>query len=158
MAIPYPIGLPSPLATKTRSQAATFAQLDPRRGPAYTQKTGDDTPTQWDLTFRFTEQQAQIFWLWFSQAAYLDGGANEFTLPLRTEFGIVTHTCRFVPDSLMPASNDARVWTYTGKITARKLVIPQSYLDAAELMIELPNWNDFTEPLDYLINLYVPQS
>lgn len=158
MAIPYPTGLPSPLATKTRSQSASFSMLDPRRGPSYTQKTGNDVPTQWDLTFRFNEQQAQQFWLWFDLGAYLDKGANEFILPLRTEFGIVSHTCRFLPDSLVPASSAARVWTYTATITARKLVIPQEYIDAAGLIVELPNWIEFANPLDQLINQYVPQS
>ncbi len=157
MAITYPTGLPSPLATKSRSQAASFSMLDPRRGPSYTQKTGNDVPTQWDLTFRFDYRQAQRFWLWFEMESYLDKGANEFELPLRTEFGIVTHTCRFLPDSLVPASSDANVWTYTATITARKLVIPQEYIDAGDLIIGLENWGEWAIPLDYLINQYVPQ-
>lgn len=156
MAIPYPTGLPSPLATKTRSQSARYAMLSPRRGPAYAQKTGSDVPTQWQVTFRFTEGQAQSFWLWFNSANYLDGGVVKFNLPLRTEFGIVTHECQFVPDSLLPASSEGNVWTYTAEITARKLVIPQEWIDAESIVIELPDWAMWAEPLDFLINQYVP--
>lgn len=154
--IDYPATLPSPLATKTRSQPARYSMLDPRRGPSYSQKTGTDVSTQWSLTFRFTEHHAQIFWLWYETV--IDGGVAKFNLPLRTEFGIVTHECQFVPDSLLPASNDARVWTYTATITARKLVIPQSYLDLSDIIIGFPNWQEWQEPLDFLINQYNPES
>ena len=147
MAEPYPLSLRTVLkASKSRTQPAAFAMAQPRRGYAYVQATGTDTPVFWDVAFRFDQFDAIRFQLWFTQI--LQRGLLEFTLPIQTEFGLITHTCRFLPDGLGDCQQDGMTWNYSAKIMARAQVIPQGYIDAAELIAGLPHWNEWMEPLD----------
>jgi hypothetical protein len=126
-----PVAFPLSLRTiirqgKSRSQPAAFRLSEPRRGYAYVQATGTDTPVFWDITLKFTQPEAALFQLWFTQD--LQRGVLEFTMPIRTEFGLVTHTCRFLPDSLLPVQEDGEVFVYTAQIMARAQIIPAPYL------------------------------
>lgn len=107
---------------KSRSQPAAFSLAEPRRGYAYAQAIGTDTPVFWDVTFKFTQSEAALFQLWFTQT--IQRGLLEFTLPIKTEFGLITHTCRFLPDGLLPVQEDGEVWVYSAKIMARAQIIP----------------------------------
>lgn len=118
----------------------------PRRGYAYVQATGTDTPVFWDVEFRFAESDAIRFQLWLTYS--INRGIDEFTLPIQTEFGLTTHTCRFLPDGLGDCKQDGLTFGYSAKIMARAQVIPQGYTDAADLIVGLPNWNEWMEPLD----------
>ena len=133
-------------ASKSRSQPAAFRMAEPRRGYGYAQAVGTDTPVFWDVQFRFTTAEAAAFQLWFVQR--INRGLDEFTLPIRTEFGLVTHTCRFLPDSLLDASEDGQTWVYTAQIMARAQVIPTGYSDATDLILGLPNWESWSGLLD----------
>lgn len=123
---------------------------EPRRGYSYAQAVGTDTPVFWDVQFRFTQTEAVAFQLWFINK--IRRGLDEFTLPIRTEFGLVTHTCRFLPDSLLDASEDGQTWVYTARIMARAQVIPTVYSDAADLIVALPDWPQWGSLLDQAIN------
>lgn len=107
---------------KSRSQPAAFSMSEPRRGYAYAQAIGTDTPVFWDVTFKFTQPEAALFQLWFTQT--IQRGLLEFTLPIKTEFGLQTHTCRFLPDGLLPVQEDGEIWVYSAKIMARAQIIP----------------------------------
>jgi len=123
----YPGWLPKPLkAGKTRQTAPGFRITEAYRGRAYTQPIGTDVPVFWDLTFRFTQAQAQAFWLWFETV--INRGAEPFTMDLRTEFGAVNHELQFMPDGLLPTTEDGPHFTYKATVLARKLVIPDEYL------------------------------
>lgn len=153
---PFPFALRTILRTsKSRSQPAAFSMSEPRRGYGYVQATGTDTPVFWDAEFRFTRQEAARFQLWF--AIDLARGVNDFTLPIRTEFGLVTHTCRFLPDSLLDTREEGATFTYSATIMARAQVIPQGYLDAADLVIGLPNWELWAQLLDETVTQALPQ-
>lgn len=129
MPIAYPPMLPLPLrASRSRSQPAAFGMSNPRRGPGYVDPTGTDTPVLWDMTWRFSEGDASLFQLWL--ALELDRGRLEFTLPIRTEFGLLSHTCRFLPDSLLNARQDGATWVYTATIMARAQIIPPAAVTA----------------------------
>lgn len=146
----YPTGLPLPLASKTRSQPAAFAMAEPRRGYGYAQETGTDTPVFWNVQFRFSAPDAVRFMLWFRSV--INRGIDEFTLPIRTEFGLVTHVARFLPDSLLDATHDGgQVISYSATIMARAQVVPDAYTEAEELILGLPDWYAWTEPLDEAI-------
>lgn len=126
-----PVAFPLSLRTiirqgKSRSQPAAFSMSEPRRGYAYVQAIGTDTPVFWDVTFKFTQPEAALFQLWFTQT--IQRGLLEFTLPIKTEFGLITHTCRFLPDGLLPVQEDGEVWVYSAKIMARAQIIPAAYL------------------------------
>lgn len=153
----YPITIRSILrAGKSRSQPAAFMLAQPRRGYGYAQKTGTDTPVFWDVTFRFTEEEALVFQLWFT--GVLDRGSLEFTMPIRTEFGLVTHTCRFLPDSLLPATEDGPMFNYSATIMARAQVIPGGYREAADLIVALPDWRAWAELLDSTVSEAMPEA
>lgn len=126
---------------------------EPRRGYSYAQAVGTDTPVFWDVQFRFTQTEAVAFQLWFINK--INRGLDEFTLQIRTEFGLVTHTCRFLPDSLLDASEDGQTWVYTARIMARAQVIPDDYAAAAGLIVALADFGDWGEMagiLDQAIN------
>lgn len=151
----YPLVLRTVLRqSKSRSQPAAFSMSAPRRGYAYAQATGTDTPVMWDVTFRFTSAEALVFQLWFTQL--IARGVDEFTMPIRTEFGVLTHTCRFVPDSLLDTSEDGELFTYRATIMARAQVIPAGYADAAELIVALPDWTTWAQLLDQAVTAEMP--
>jgi len=139
MAVPYPLSLRTVLrASKSRSQPAAFSMSDPRRGAGYAQATGTDVPVFWDVEFMFTQAEASFFQMWFAIA--LERGLLEFDLPIRTEFGLITHTCRFLPDGLLPATEVGPLWRYKATIMARGQIIPADFTEAWELMYDLDDW------------------
>lgn len=148
--VAYPDTLP-PLqrASKSRSQPAAFSIAEPRRGYGYAQAVGTDRPVFWDGQFRFGADDAIRYALWLKTVA--QDGLQEFTLPIRTEFGLVTHICRFLDDGIGTASEEGGVWTFPVKLMARKLLIPQEFTDAGDLIIGLDNWREWAEILDLAI-------
>lgn len=157
MVIPaYPSTLPLLLrAQKSRSQVAPFTISEPRRGAGYVQRTGTDTPVFWTGQFRFSEDQAIAFQLWFTQT--VDRGALPFTMRIRTEFGLLEHVCQFLPDGLGDATEDGGVYTYSAQIMARKQLIPQEYIDAGDLITGLPNWRRWASILDQVVTQDLPE-
>lgn len=153
--VAYPSHLPTFLkASKSRTQPASFRMAEPRRGYAYTQEIGTDTPVFWDVTWRFTRSQAAQFKLWFEVS--IRRGVDEFTMPIDTEFGLIEHVCKFLPDNLLPTQDTGSVWTYSATIMARALVIPQDYIDAADLIVGLPGWSVFAGALDEAMTVELP--
>ena len=121
MAVAYPSTIPLALIDKTRTQPAAFRMSDPRRGYGYVEPSGTDTPAFWALTWRMSGAQAQLFWQWFFYDT--QRGVLPFTLPVRTEFGLVTHEMQFLPDGLMPAKQiGSDVWEYSATVMARALL------------------------------------
>lgn len=157
MPVAFPLSLRTIIrSAKSRTQPAAFRMAEPRRGYGYAQASGTDTPVFWDVEFRFTRQEAFIFQLWF--VGQLERGVNEFTLPIRTEFGTQTHTCRFLPDGLMDAREDGETFGYRATIMARAQVIPAGYLEAADLIIGLPDWEAWAGLLDQAITEAMPEA
>jgi hypothetical protein len=151
----YPIQLRSILrASKSRTQPAAFSLSEPRRGFAYAKPTGTDTPVFWDVAFRFTADEAVVFQLWFRNT--IKRGAEPFTMPIRTEFGVLDHVCLFLPDGLLPASEAGDTWGYTATIMARAQVIPAGYDEASDLIIGLPDWTDWGSILDEAMSREMP--
>lgn len=151
----YPLALRTVLrASKSRSQPAAFSINEPRRGYAYVQAIGTDTPVFWGVAFRFTTEEAMIFRLWFTQI--INRGIDEFTMPIRTEFGVQTYTCRFLPDSLLPATEEGETWGYSATIMAREELIPEAYEDAAGLIVTLPDWRSWAAMLDEAMTAEMP--
>jgi hypothetical protein len=147
MTIAYPSNLPTILsASKGRAQGASFAATAPGAGKLYVQRSGFDVPVLWNVQFRFTQAQAQQFKAWFETD--IQRGLLDFTMPIRTEFGMVEHMCRFLPDGLGDCREDGQSWSYSAKIIARARAIPQGYLVAMDLIIALHNWDEWMEVLD----------
>ena len=145
-------------ASKSRSQAAAFSFAQPRRGAAYAQATGTDVPVFWDVIFRFSADDAIVFQLFFVEQ--LQKGLLWFTMPIRTEFGIITHTCHFVAsDDLMSATEEGGgIFSYKAQIMARAQIIPDGYAEAADLIIGLPGWRNWSNLLDQTINEAMPEA
>lgn len=153
----YPLHLRTVLrSSKSRSQPAAFSMAEPRRGYAYAQASGTDVPVFWDVSFRFTTAEALIFQVWGYQI--LNRWLDEFTLPIRTEFGVQTHTCRFLPDGLVPAKEEGETWVYTATIMARAQLIPEGYAEAAELIVGLPDWSTWASLLDQAVTAEMPEA
>lgn len=150
MAEPYPLSLRTILrASKARQQPAAFRIAEPRRGYGYAQAVGTDTPVFWDVEFLFTQSEAIRFQLWFTQV--IGRGVTEFILPIRTEFGLIPHTCRFLPDGLLDCTEDGTSFRYRAQIMARAQIIPDGYVDASDLIVAFPNLEELAESLDLAI-------
>ena len=147
MTVAYPSNLPTILkASKSRAQGASFAATAPGAGKLYVQRSGFDIPVLWNVQFRFTQAEAVQFRTWFETD--IQRGLLDFTIPICTEFGLLEHTCRFLPDGLGDCREDGQSWSYSAKIIARARAIPQGYLDAMDLIIALHNWDEWMEVLD----------
>lgn len=155
MAVAYPLHIRTILrAGKKRSQAASFAVAEPRRGRGYVQEIGTDVPVFWDVTFRFTSAEAAAFRLWFIKE--LRRGVEEFTMLIRTEFGLVEHVCQFLPDSLMDTSEDGETFSYSATIMARAEVVPEEFDAASDLIIGIPAWDAMAAALDEAVTSETP--
>ncbi len=127
MPVAYPFGLRTVISTsKSRTKPATFAVSQPRRGYGYVEPIGTDVPVFWDVVFRFTRAEAEVFRFWFLNA--LRGGELEFSMPIDTEFGLQTYTLQFLPDSLMPTRQTAEVFEYSAQVMARRETVPIAVL------------------------------
>lgn len=146
----YPFDLRTILsASKSRKQAASFTVTDPRRGRPYAQAIGTDTPVVWSVGFLFSRADSIRFQLWFKHK--INNGLDEFTMPIKTEFGIVEHVCQFLPDGLLDTGEAGTLFSYSGTIMARERVIPDGYDDAADIIVSLPNWEEYASWLDVAI-------
>ena len=159
MAVAYPLGLNTILRTsKSRSQVPVFTQTDPRRGMPFFQAVGSDAPVFWDVTFKFNKSDKVRFWLWFTEPQFLAKGLKEFVLPIKTEFGLVPHTCRFLADSLMNVSEEGELFTYSARIMARQLITPVDFSNAADMIVGLENLEEWANLLDITINQAWPEN
>ncbi len=157
MSVAYPLHIRTLLRQgKSRTQPARFSVAEPRRGYAYVKPIGTDVPVFWDIEFRFTGDEAIAFRLWFDEM--INGGVDDFTLPIRTEFGTVTHTCRFLPDGLLPVTEAGQTWGYKATIMARALVTPAGYAEAAGIIVGLPDWRAWMVALDLGISQEMPEA
>lgn len=155
MTAAYPLTIRTILrASKARSQPPSFSMAEPRRGTGYVQEVGTDTPVFWNVMFRFTRAEALVFQVWFT--SIINRGVDAFTMPIRTEFGVLTHTCQFLPDSLLDATENGESIDYKATIMARKQLIPTGYAEAASLIVTLPNWTNWAQLLDRAVNVEMP--
>jgi len=116
----YPSTLPLALLDKTREQPAAFSISEPRRGWGYVEPTGTDVPAFWPLLWRFTTAQAQTFRQWF--VFTIARGVNTFEMPIRTEFGLETFECQFLPEGLLPARQiGSDLWEYRATVMTRSI-------------------------------------
>lgn len=151
MTASYPLGLRTIIqASKSRTQPASFRINQPRRGYGYAQQVGTDTPVIWSIGLRFTAIEAQRFQLWFETE--IARGADEFTMPIKTEFGLIDHVCRLLPDGLLDTSETADTFQYSAQIMARAQVIPQEYRDVAGLIVASDDWETEASWLDIGVN------
>ena len=124
---------------------------------AYVRQIGTDIPVFWDVQFRFTTAEAQLFQLWF--VTVINRGADEFTMPIRTEFGNLTHTCRFLPDSLLPVTESGDTWGYTATIMARAQLFPAGVEEAGPIIVALGlDWLTDAALIDQAMNAEVPSA
>lgn len=155
MTVSFPSSIrPAIRASKSRSQPAAFRMSSPRRGIGYSHKIGSSTPVFWEITLRLTKSEARSLQLWFVQD--IKRGVDEFLMPIRTEFGLITHVCRFLDEGLLDASEDGQTWVYTAQIMARAQIIPESYIDSTDLIFGLPNWEIWAALLDQTVTQELP--
>jgi hypothetical protein len=126
VAIPYPSGLPTVLASKRVSKGAAFSIASPRRGTPYVEPTGTDTPTVFAVEWLLSEADAAALVDWVQTT--LERGTLEFTIPLRTETGLREITGNFLPDGLLDRQRDGTLWRYSASIVSRTgtgpLIVP----------------------------------
>ncbi len=154
----YPAALPGVAqAGKRRDRDASFSVPQPDAGASQAEATGTDRPVTWAVQWVCNAAQAQLLQAWF--VVTLDRGRLGFRMPIRTEFGLLWHACRFMPDGLLSASQDGEVWRYSATVQARSESIPASVLSAAPLLLALgPEWEAWGSLLDVVITATIPET
>lgn len=134
--VQYPPTVPKPLISVSRTQAQTFQLVQPLRGPGYVKRLNNDAPVTYDLTWRMTRDQAAQFQTWFysMSASGLAMGRNQFQLEIDTEFGKLLHTLQLTPDTFSQTQEAHNVFSYQATAIARKVPIPQWWLDHDDLV------------------------
>jgi hypothetical protein len=118
--VAFPTGLRGLIRTaKVRARPASFVMPSPREGYGHPEASGRDVPVTWEAKFVFNQADAQTFVLWFRND--INNGADEFTMPIKTEFGSVTQTVRFAPDGVLDARQLGELWEYSAHLIARTL-------------------------------------
>ena len=154
----YPAALPGVAqANKRRERDASFVVPQPDAGASQAEVTGTDRPVAWSVQWVCTAEQAKLMQAWF--VVTLDRGRLGFRMPIRTEFGLLWHSCRFLPDGLLSASQDGEAWRYSATIQARSESVPADQLLYAPLIIGLGDeWVDWASMLDTVITATLPES
>lgn len=133
----------------SRNQDAKFMSTESRSGKTYFKRIAQNQNTYANVAFKFTQQESVIFQSWFINT--LQMGFLPFNLELCTEWGKVNYECRFIPDSLLPATKDTPLWSYTATILIYNYG-PPSYIPPD--IAEFPDY--FTEDarnwLDIIVN------
>lgn len=155
--VAYPSNIAPMQISKTRSHTPTFKLLEPTAGAAYVKHTSIDAPITYSATFKFSEADAQKFWVWYYSPLYCNRGRNKFTMPIKTEFGLIEHECQFIPDSLMDLSQDVGIYEYSATLMIREMPIPAEILAAQEFIL-LGDWWDYRAEFDIAVNRTWPEA
>lgn len=151
----YPDGLPGMAkAGKRRERDASFVVPNPEAGASQAEVAGTDRPVTWTAQWVCTPEQARLLAAWF--VVTLDRGRLGFRMPIQTEFGLIWHACRFLPEGLLSASQDGGVWRYSATIQARAEVIPAHLLALAPLLFGLPDFSAWASALDIVVTATLP--
>lgn len=117
MAVAYPAGLPTVLASKRTSRAPGFSMAAAMDGAPYVEVTGTDMPTVFTVEWLLQEADAITLRDWVFTT--LRGGALQFVMPLRTEDGLRSVTGNFMPQGLLDRQRIGTLWRYSATIVAR---------------------------------------
>lgn len=87
------------------------------------------------LKFKFTSTELETFESWVHYA--LDGGAAQFTFPVKTPSGIIDHVCKFTSDYQQQALSP-QLWEVTVDVEVEALAM----IDVGELVSRVDGVND----------------
>lgn len=117
----WPNFLPScETSTKSRNQPEGYKFSNVNSGPAFLEMVSDDNPTFWDITFKFTRDQARIFAIWLNQNN-MRTMSPWFEFPIQIEEGLTTQEVRFLSYP-QATGQDGNVFSYSAKIMSRDIV------------------------------------
>ncbi len=159
--VAWPVGLINSLeSAKQVERGAGWRESPVASGPAFVERLSDDTPTFFDVGFRFTRSQARVFDAWLK---FYDMQTSPvfFDFPVKIpdtnqEFQEV----RFTGNVPQRTGQNGVAWTYTGRVMARSIISPD--LDDPEMILTLgilSNYGDidqYAEFLDIAINVAAP--
>ncbi|WP_330983605.1 MULTISPECIES: hypothetical protein [Enterobacterales] len=122
--IRWPASLPGIITTgKTRTSPPSYRLVKPRFGEGYRKNTNKNVPVSWSVTFKFSRDDAKIFWSWFVNV--LDQGRNSFMMPIKTEFGFADYEVTLLPEDLLPLDESDGTFTYSAKLYSKGLIVPK---------------------------------
>lgn len=158
----YPADLPGiTQASKARAIPAKFATMG-GFGEAGAQQVAADVPVAWDISLAFNDVQAAQFWAWYRNS--INSGRDMFAMPIRTEFGIVTHPVMIDPETPIRTQQQGGLTTYSMRIIARRLIVPADRMQDAASIIALVGyrnelgypWQEYAALLDQTVNEAYP--
>jgi len=103
-------------------------------GRARQRRLYKSTPTQADVSWIFTEGQAQYFELWYKEA--ISDGSAWFNMPLRTPLGAGHYVCRFVDIYDGPVITGGKYWTFSATLELwERPVLPAESLEFPDYVV-----------------------
>ncbi|WP_110640986.1 hypothetical protein [Salinicola sp. CPA57] len=129
--IDYPVGLPMPLQEGYGLQHVSTNQVtEMDSGKRRRRQRFRTVPSNASVKFRCTEQQAQLFEMWFAASVDQGGIANGtiyFNCRLRTPIGIRDYECCFDDGYSGPTLIGGRYWDYTANLELKERPILKDY-------------------------------
>ncbi len=119
--IVWPTGLRGLLQEgRSQSKVPGYETSDPLYGPAYVRKTTDDTPVMITGSLLFTNNEARAFQKFIRD---INGGLDQFEMPIKSEYGVVNQVCQAMPGSFNPQYIGG-LWRYNISLVIADWQIP----------------------------------
>lgn len=159
--IQWPAGLRNSIvAAKRVDRPGGFREVSVAAGPAFVEPFSDDTPTFFDVTFRFTRTEARVFDAWiFLHKHNTEAPFFDFPIVIPDSQN-PEQEARFVGRPPQRVAQAQQTYTYQGRILVRQIAsIDESNAAAVIQFGEVFNYVDIDESgklLDTAINTNYP--
>lgn len=108
-----------PYANATRTETQGWVTTAVNAGPGYYELVTDDVGSTYDVTWKFSRDQARAFREWQKINRFQIIGGY-FYLPIKLEEGITTQLVRIIDDGIQPSGSDGMVYTYKATVFCRE--------------------------------------
>lgn len=150
----FPEYLNKPLQSGfSRVNAEGFTTSDPASGPAFYVIETEDLPSRYNISFNYSQKEAQAFQAWLRLNKDVLFGA-QFNMMVYNENGYATQEVRFTEGGTPQLQGvNALTHTYAAQIEVRRETIDTSN---DELLVGLPTMGD-TDVLQITVNNKMPE-
>lgn len=151
--IRYPANLPNALFDGHRKRKIDGVdRTTMQSGRTFSRQVFSDTPNDFNLSWRMTQDQAFQFEWWHADA--IAGGALEFIMPVMMTDGMRDRVCKFMDMYQGPNRIGPATWEITASVQVRDQV--HDGLDPD--WWEFPEWIEYASLFDVTMNKHWPEA
>jgi len=148
-------------SSKSRQQTQGFTVSDVQVGPPFVELITEDTPTFYDVSFKFNRSEARAFRAWQKINNFTNAG-GWFYLPIQIEEGLTTQEVLLLPPGFQCTGQENNVFSYTASVmTRQEQATDDQYPESILGLFENNPRSDLTEAanlLDIAINESLPEA